>query len=416
MEDKVNNQGPKHEIPLQRTLTFLEDKWIHLPPTARTISYFVILISFIYWVFLIPYFDGKLTIRYKDHDIEAKDAVVKIDHDGRVLRISPDAEGYFSFPSPTQIPFQDILVDIVFDSVKAQRATGYLSSNKAIGSKRVELIYDYKSGEVEFGSPNQFGSILLSFFLSRAYASDAEHKLVKDNIAPLIINTVSDLSNIAVSEVDLGSRVRSGLGFGNLELSIINGVIKEAYGVDLWYVNKFDPEIKDIIGAAQNAYYEDISTESWLGNRLVISHEKFQENINSIEKEDKAAFLFARQLRKTNQSIKALPELERLSRNYSNSYYIVHFNLALAYDDLDLVEKANQKYLETILIMDSEGVANLSVLNTYARFLYRQMECEKSLHLQEKIKAIEPDRKELKQHIEDSRRCIETGYLVPINR
>ena len=257
--DQTNqsNQTSQTANPLTRSMNFLESNWTKLPPWARITSYFMILGAMIYSMFANSYVDGKLTVSYQGEIYDIRDTLIQIDHGGRLMRISPDDQGYFSFPMPTKLPFLGILVSVIYDRDTEKVVSGKLSTTQGILNQRVELVYDYETNSLDLGQVRKIAWLPRLFGIESAHADGHQTPVASSEaIQALVLNTIGDLKGVPAQSLNLNSRVRSDLNLNNIDLSILNGVIKKSYGVDVWSVNRYNPTVDEIIKATHMRYFQ----------------------------------------------------------------------------------------------------------------------------------------------------------------
>ena len=142
----------------------------------------------------------------------------------------------------------------------------------------------------------------------------------------------------------------------------------------------------DSIGR-QHAVYEDISRFA----AKSISAEAI-EKLNA-----------AREFRKGGQFAKAIPLLEKITRE-EPGFYLAWFNLGLAHDKSGDVPPAELAYLKAIKLEPSQPRRDPSIYNTYGFFLYKNGRYQDAVSQLEKALELDPEHPKARRTLEAAKR------------
>jgi tetratricopeptide (TPR) repeat protein len=90
-------------------------------------------------------------------------------------------------------------------------------------------------------------------------------------------------------------------------------------------------------------------------------------------------YLQARELRREEKKYAEAADMLKNILNESPGFYLGWYNLALAYDALNEIEKAKEAYLKTIQLEPNLPARDATIYNSYGHFLYKQQRYAEAL-------------------------------------
>lgn len=352
---------------------FIKDRFLSMPQWVQVSTYVSFVMLFIY-LFTAPRF---LDMRLVSHDYGDEfpigGAQIEIEIEGRVLILLTDSKGRFSVPISTNYPLGTYLFILSPDpgsnkikEIEVPFSNSYLKRSKIIYSKKTN---DYKiipNGIIE----NATGMFASLDFIGTAHA-DNDTPEAKDGIDDEILKALEVITKIPFRQIPLDVSLRDDLEIDNIDLSYISNRLNRKYKIDCLSAFQHNAEtVEDLIVIARSKYHKKQTVQQKIPVPLTVK-QMATTSQQQIPDDVMTKYKLGRILRKSGRNKAAATILEQVVEKQPQ-FYLGWFNLALAYEGMDNMEKAKRAFDKAIEISTEKNLEDANLYNAYGMFLFRQ--------------------------------------------